>query len=1017
MNDQLMLCDDRALSAMLSVGQEAHLPEARMSHIAECKHCQARLRELAADDSDWRTAAEAIAAASGMEAFPTERDAPATWSESMVKQLLNPPTHPEMLGRLGRYEIERLIGSGGMGIVFRAFDTELNRPVAVKILAPYLANSRSARKRFAREARAAAGIVDEHVVPIFNVESDGEPPFLVMQYVAGGSLQERLDRDGPLEVTDVLRIGLQTAKGLAAAHAQGLIHRDVKPSNILLDEGVERALLTDFGLARAEHEVSLTHTGFHPGTPDYMSPEQVRGEAIDARSDLFSLGCLLYALATGSPPFRAETSYAVLRKITDQEPRPIQEKRPEAPPWLGLIVTKLLAKSQANRFSSAREVAELLEQCMAHLNQPADVPLPEPLRRRPSPFRTRTIPITIRCLICAALLGTSALVVVGTGDGEGVPAVAKQPTPSKDAGEGTSAMPVTEEGEPISNKEKDKDAARREFIQLAQQLEGQFTIVPARAVPAEKSVDEATQSDDRFAKSTLPHIQVDPLDLAVHVEAMFLFEESQRGTHLGLMALRKLLLLTTVNTNDGGPTPQTRALQRLVHYADWPIVSEILFHVVNRRLDAPSTKEALQAIIDAPNVSKYVRPAAQLNLSKWMLQFEPFVANPERIQAQITALAGKEDVGSMATLQVLQQRLSAAPDAATFAEWKTQAMANLENLRDTSTEIRPPGIRASGNRNILRISHALTKENPTLAELADRTLKRQAQTRDQRADDLLDEGIEAASRQEFIRLVEIFDRQFQQRLATFFSAPAVDDQQDVDVFMANDILTFELESLLQFEEQHRGHHLGLMALRKIITHAKGYSVHPACVRSAHARAIKRLEHYGSEPMLADVLLRVSGDGRRMTGSPDPRTQDVLRALAKSPSLSESLRPIAQLALCNWTLRFDGFVSSRELISKQVEAEKRKDDPAAQHQVRATEAILAATPSEEEYAVWKEEAIDILESLEKSATHLRMPSVKVEGHRDILRIDTGTTDEQQTVSEFAAKLQELRSGNAQQATGG
>ena len=182
----------------------------------------------------------------------------------------------------------------------------------MKLLAPYLASSGSARNRFAREARAAAAVVDDHVVPIHNVETDGEHPFLVMKFIAGGSLQQRIDREGPLEVCEVLRIGMQTAKGLAAAHAQGLIHRDVKPSNILLDEGVDRALLTDFGLARATDDASLTRSGFHPGTPHYMSPEQVRGEAIDARSDLFGLGCVLYALCTGHPPFRSETSYAVL---------------------------------------------------------------------------------------------------------------------------------------------------------------------------------------------------------------------------------------------------------------------------------------------------------------------------------------------------------------------------------------------------------------------------------------------------------------------------------------------------------------------------------------------------------------------------------------------------------------------------------------------------------------------------------------------------------------------------------
>ena len=298
------------------------------------------------------------------------------WTESMVRQLLQSPTHPEMLGRLGRYEIERLIGSGGMGVVFKAFDTELNRPAAVKLLAPYLASNGSARKRFAREARAAAGVVDDHVVPIYNVESENNPPFLVMQYVAGGSLQEKLDLHGPLEVAEVVRIGLQVAKGLAAAHAQGLIHRDVKPSNILLDEGVERAMLTDFGLARAESDASLTRSGFHPGTPHYMSPEQVRGEAIDGRSDLFGLGCVLYAACTGHPPFRAESSYAVLRRITDDSPRPVREVAPNIPEWLEAIVMKLLGKNRSDRFESAGEIAELLEDCLAHVHEPTAKRLP-----------------------------------------------------------------------------------------------------------------------------------------------------------------------------------------------------------------------------------------------------------------------------------------------------------------------------------------------------------------------------------------------------------------------------------------------------------------------------------------------------------------------------------------------------------------------------------------------------------------------------------------------------------------
>lgn len=377
MNPNIMECDDHKLKLLLAADEQAVEHDPWMQHVERCSHCQSRLRELAAQADDWQKAAEVLAADDDdAPYFGRDHDVPSSWNESMVKQLLEPPSHPEMLGRLGRYEMERMIGCGGMGIVFKAFDTELNRVVAVKLLAPYLAARGSARKRFAREARAAAGVRDDHVVPIFNVESEHEPPFLVMQYVAGGSLQEKLDRDGPLEVAEVLRIGLQTAKGLAAAHAQGLIHRDVKPSNILLDEGVERALLTDFGLARAEDDACLTRSGFHPGTPHYMSPEQVRGEAIDGRSDLFSLGCVLYALCTGHSPFRAETSYAVMRRITDECPRPIREQNANIPEWLEAIVMKLLSKSRDDRFASAKEVAELLEDCLAHVHQPATTPLP-----------------------------------------------------------------------------------------------------------------------------------------------------------------------------------------------------------------------------------------------------------------------------------------------------------------------------------------------------------------------------------------------------------------------------------------------------------------------------------------------------------------------------------------------------------------------------------------------------------------------------------------------------------------
>jgi eukaryotic-like serine/threonine-protein kinase len=278
---------------------------------------------------------------------------------------LGPPSHPEMLGRLGRYEIERKIGSGGMGVVFKAIDTDLNRPVAIKVLAPYLARNGAARQRFGRESRAAAAVVHEHVVGIYNVESDGETPFIVMQYVSGESLQARVQRRGPLSTEEILRIGIQTASGLAAAHEQGIVHRDVKPENILLENTVERVLLTDFGLARIVDDASLTHTGVIAGTPNYMSPEQANGDHVDHRTDLFSFGSVLYFVATGHPPFRAERAMGVLHRICHSPHRPVWQVNPKVPTELSEIIDRLLEKNPSNRFGSANGVRDSLTRLLA----------------------------------------------------------------------------------------------------------------------------------------------------------------------------------------------------------------------------------------------------------------------------------------------------------------------------------------------------------------------------------------------------------------------------------------------------------------------------------------------------------------------------------------------------------------------------------------------------------------------------------------------------------------------------
>jgi formylglycine-generating enzyme required for sulfatase activity/serine/threonine protein kinase len=286
---------------------------------------------------------------------------------------LQPPSKPGSLGRLGHYEVLEVLGKGGFGIVLKAFDELLHRVVAIKVMARQLASTSPARKRFLREARSAAAIRHENVVDTFAVEE--QPiPYLVMEYIAGETLQQKLDRVGPLEVPEVLRLGQQIAVGLAAAHALGLIHRDVKPSNILLDAGVEqRAKITDFGLARAADDASLTQSGFIAGTPMYMAPEQAQGEAMDHRADLFSLGSVLYVMCSGRPPFRASTALAVLKRVAEDTPRPIREIIPEVPEWLCAIVARLHAKKPADRFASAKEVADLLGRCLSELQQHGSV--------------------------------------------------------------------------------------------------------------------------------------------------------------------------------------------------------------------------------------------------------------------------------------------------------------------------------------------------------------------------------------------------------------------------------------------------------------------------------------------------------------------------------------------------------------------------------------------------------------------------------------------------------------------
>ncbi len=353
-------------------GEDVHLQE----HLESCSQCRDTLCHLAGEATWWEDAqdrlsgsddaaaariARSVCALSCDDGLDGSEDPLREHETEQLQKMLQPASHPELLGRVDRYELEQMVGRGGMGLVFRARDTELHRVVAVKTLAIHLIPLGSARERFIREARASASLTHPHIVPVHDVITEGPVPALVMQYIAGPTLESWLRERGPMRWQDALQIAIQLADALAVAHQQGLVHRDIKPGNVLLEADGSRALLSDFGLVRALDDATLTRSGVLAGTPDYMSPDQARGQAVDRRSDLFSLGSLLYAMLTGHPPFRAADPMAIMNRICHQRHRPIAELQREVPVEVGRLVDKLLSKEPKRRFSSAENLRDDLQ--------------------------------------------------------------------------------------------------------------------------------------------------------------------------------------------------------------------------------------------------------------------------------------------------------------------------------------------------------------------------------------------------------------------------------------------------------------------------------------------------------------------------------------------------------------------------------------------------------------------------------------------------------------------------------
>ncbi len=261
---------------------------------------------------------------------------------------LRPPVEADEIGRLGSYRILRLLGQGGMGFVFHAEDAALRRPVALKVMRPELEQDEDGLERFLREARLMASIKHDHLVTVYQVGQEGRLPYLAMELLQGESLDHWMKQSRKVSVSDVLRLSREIVSGLAVIHRHGLIHRDVKPANIWLESPGGRVKILDFGLARiAKDEARLTQPGMVLGTPAFMAPEQARGESVDARGDLFSLGCILYELSSGTRPFEAPTTMAALTALAVKDPKPLHELRSSLPRDLSDLIMQLLAKDPA----------------------------------------------------------------------------------------------------------------------------------------------------------------------------------------------------------------------------------------------------------------------------------------------------------------------------------------------------------------------------------------------------------------------------------------------------------------------------------------------------------------------------------------------------------------------------------------------------------------------------------------------------------------------------------------------
>jgi eukaryotic-like serine/threonine-protein kinase len=362
-----------------------------------------------------------------------------TWTPPAADNEGLPSATPRLL--TGRYLLEERIASGGMASVWRAHDEVLARTVAVKILHDHLAADDGFRERFRREAVAAAKLAHPNVVGLYDTGADGERVYLVMEFIDGRTLKELISDQGPLPVTEVAAIGEQVARALDYAHSRGLVHRDVKPANILIStDGLVK--VTDFGIAKADQADDLTKTGMVLGTAAYVAPEQIKGDVVTGQADQYALAIVLYEALTGQQPFKADTPVATAAQRLERDPMPVRSLRADVPRPVDALLHKALAREPAQRYASCAELADALAEYADDSATAALVTSPPPAQPAPDPppaadvsfVRSEgryLVPVLVLLLLAAALVGVG----LGTGvletRGDGFPVGIARPDPAE----------------------------------------------------------------------------------------------------------------------------------------------------------------------------------------------------------------------------------------------------------------------------------------------------------------------------------------------------------------------------------------------------------------------------------------------------------------------------------------------------------------------------------------------------------------------------------------------------------